>query len=139
MLPRSTALTIDAPPERLWSILTDTLLWPRWGTSIEKVRCPDRFIGKGSKGTVKIAHLPLHLPFEVTAFDAQRMFWSWEVSGFEATSHQIKRTPGARPCVVIGVPGALQAPYLAICKIALRNIARMVREDVTDPAITSPP
>ena len=124
----TTSRTIDAPAETLWRILTDTTLWPRWGTSIEEVRCTERIIGAGSMGTVKIAHLPLHLPFEVTVFDEDRLFWKWEVAGVEATSHQVKRPAGNPPQVIFGVPNLLYAPYLGICKLALTNIEAMAKE-----------
>lgn len=128
MTHHTTSLAMDAPPEKLWRILTDTSLWPLWGTSIEEVRCTDAQIRQGSKGTIKIAHLPLHLPFEVTTFDEEAMFWSWRVSRVEATSHKIERPPDAPPRVVFGVPSALYLPYLAICKLALKNIEEMATQ-----------
>ena len=44
-----TAILIDAPVSRVWSLLTDLPNWPRWNTTVDKV---DGTIGLGSRVTV---------------------------------------------------------------------------------------
>ena len=47
------ALLIDADPDRVWTVLTDTEVWPRWGPSVTAVECTDRFVREGSTGRVR--------------------------------------------------------------------------------------
>ena len=44
-----TAILIDAPVSRVWSLLTDLPNWPRWNTTVDKV---EGSIGLGSRVTV---------------------------------------------------------------------------------------
>ena len=121
----TTSLAINAPVETLWGLLTDTSRWPEWGPSMDEVRCSDTVIRRGSRGTIKLTNLPIHLPFEVTVCDPERLFWSWRVLGLEATSHQIKRPPHGPPEVIFGVPSPLLVPYLGVCRLALHRIASL--------------
>ena len=113
---------VNAPPQAVWDVLTDTWQWVRWGPSISVVQCAERYIRRGSKGRVRTV-FGLWLPFVINDFEFERC-WSWQVAGFPATGHRVE--PAGRNCslLVFQVP-VFAAPYLLVCKIAMDRIARM--------------
>lgn len=118
-MPLSTTIEIAAAGPRVWSILTDTDLWPVWGPSLKSVECTERFVAAGSRGRVQSA-LGIWLSFEILDFvDGQ--YWSWEVAGVRATGHRVERLGRNRCRLSFEVP-MLAAPYLAVCAIACRRI-----------------
>ncbi len=71
----ATEATIEAPPERIWAILTDAPAYPEWDNGVKRL---DGTIGHGEKLKItsevdpKRAH-----PIRVAAFDpARRMTWT---------------------------------------------------------------
>lgn len=112
---------IDAPPRRVWRCLIDTDRWTEWGPSVTGVRCPDRFVRRGSRGQVRIP-IGLWLPFVVTECDHLR--WTWRIAGVTATGHAVSAVDG-RARVSFELP-PLAAPYAVICWLALRRLARVV-------------
>ena len=125
LVPLSVSRSIAAPPDVAWRLLTDLAAWPQWGPSVAGASLEGDELRLGTRGSVRTA-VGVSLPFEVTAFDAGRM-WAWKVGGVAATDHHVEATPDG--CLVtFGVPW--WAPgYLAVCAIALRRIERLALAD----------
>lgn len=117
---------INAPRERVWEILTDTLLWPEWGPSVSAVDSPERWIRSGLSGRVKTA-LGFWVPFEITDFKAP-VFWHWRIAGIPATGHRLRKLDSDHCSLIFEIPyGAF--PYAAVCRRAARRIARLAEQD----------
>ena len=112
---------VDAPAERLWSLLTDLDAWPRWGPTVRSARVDGGF-GLGARGTVTTL-AGLALPFEITELD-DGVRWAWRVAGVEATDHTVTAIGPDRCRVGFGVPWPA-APYLAVCRLALARLDRL--------------
>lgn len=113
---------IDARPETVWDILTDTRIWPIWGPSLLAVDCNHRYIRLGSRGRVKTVFL-LWLSFVVTEF-RYCDFWSWQVGRQQATGHRlIKNRDGS--CKLCFDMGWWAFAYIPICWRALYNIEKI--------------
>lgn len=113
---------VDAPAERVWSILVDTRRWPDWGPSVASAAVDggDPAIGPDATGTVRTA-LGVRLPFRVTDWDEGRS-WRWDVARLPATGHVVRELTPSRCEVVFEVPW-FAAPYVAVCRVALDRIA----------------
>jgi hypothetical protein len=123
-------LLIRAPSRLVWNLLVDTSRWAEWGPSIRAVECSDRLLTPLSSGRIKTM-LGFPVPFAVTHFESGRA-WSWRVLGLPATTHSVEILGENRCCLRFGVP--LPAfPYLLICLLAMRRIARLVEQN-RDPA-----
>jgi hypothetical protein len=110
----------DASRDTVWTVLTDTALWPDWGPSITDVEADTRVIEAGTTGRVRTVG-GLWLPFEVTACRAYR--WTWDVARIPATGHRADaETHGSR--VVFEIP-VLAAGYVPVCVRACRNVASL--------------
>lgn len=119
---------ITAPARVVWSILTDTTLWPEWGPSVRAVDAPSRFVSPGMRGRVRTA-VGLWLPFEISELDPGRR-WAWRVAGLPATGHRVEALTLGTCRAVFEVP-RWAAPYALVCRVALARIARVAG---TDPA-----
>jgi uncharacterized protein YndB with AHSA1/START domain len=117
-----TETIIAASSKLVWEVLTDTNCWPQWGPSVTDVRCRNRFIQSGSKGSVRTA-LGFWLPFEITEF-VPGIKWSWRVMNIPATGHRVEALAPGQCRLVFEVPG-IAAPYLLVCKVAAHNIKRI--------------
>jgi len=120
----SVSREIAGPAATAWDLLTHVAAWPAWGPTVAGGSVPGGVVGPGARGTVRTA-VGVSLPFEVTRFEAGRM-WAWSVAGVPATDHHVRPTDDG--CVVtFGVPW--WAPgYLVVCALALRRIERMTLE-----------
>ncbi len=116
---------IDASAEAVWELLVDTARWLEWGPSILGVQCSGRFIASDSSGQVQTI-LGCWLPFVVTEFEAGR-YWSWKVLGIRATGHRVEPIGDAQCHPVFEVPLCL-APYVLVCRMAVKRIARIAEE-----------
>lgn len=117
---------IDAPCERVWEILTDTRLWPRWGPSVIAVDASERWIKGGLTGRVKTA-LGFWVPFEITKFEPP-VYWHWKVAGIPATGHRLRRLEAGCCELVFEIPyGAF--PYAVVCRQAAGRIARLAEQN----------
>ncbi len=122
MRPVWTGRTIDAPADRVWDLLVDVDRWPDWGPSVRDVDAVTP-LASGSTGTITTVG-GARLPFEITRFEPG-VRWSWTVAGVPATDHRVRPLCPCRCRVEFGVPW-LAAPYLAVCRIALTRIERLV-------------
>jgi uncharacterized protein YndB with AHSA1/START domain len=112
-----------APPEHVWSVLTDTTEWPTWGPSVTDVECDDRVIRVGSTGRIRTP-FGVWVPFEITTCEEFR--WTWTVAGVPATGHRAETLEtGSR--VVFELP-LLAAGYVPVCQRALETIDRLASE-----------
>ena len=104
-----------------WDLFVDTARWPEWGPSVTRVDVTDGRLRAGSTGRVRTALGPW-VPFEITEFDEGRR-WSWSVAGVPATTHTVE--PTADGCRVSFGVAAVAAPYLVVCRAALRRIEEL--------------
>ena len=118
----STSALIAADVECVWSIITDTQLWPKWGPSVSAVECVDRFITAESSGRLQTA-LGIWVPFTITDFEDHH-FWSWRIGKIEATGHRVRRHHDNHSIVSFSMPW-WSTPYLIICTKALGHIKKI--------------
>jgi hypothetical protein len=116
---------IPASPEAVWSIITDTRLWPVWGPSVAAVETNQTFVGPGSKGRVRTV-LGIWVGYEVTHFAPGRA-WSWKVAGIPATGHEV-RPLGPNRCILEFAVPVWAAPYLIVCAFAARRIGKIAQD-----------
>lgn len=120
-----TRRVIEAPALETWRILTDPAIWPTWGPSVRSATIDGPELGLGVAGTID-TFAGVRLPFEITAFEPGRR-WEWRVAGVPATDHVIAAL-GDHSCeVAFGVP-VVAAPYVAVCRVALRRIGMLATE-----------
>lgn len=118
--PLEVGLDSTATPECVWTILTDTHQWPRWGPSVREVLATDRYIGPGSKGQVVIRGLGVRVGFRVTTFEPPYR-WHWSVARLPATGHRVDPLPDGGARVVFELPRWAFA-YAPVCREACRRI-----------------
>ncbi|MFW5791551.1 MAG: SRPBCC family protein [Desulfohalobiaceae bacterium] len=117
---------VDASAKVVWTMLTDTRMWPGWGPSITDVDCPTRFIHSGSRGRVRTL-MGAWLPFEITTVHEGR-FWSWKVAGVPATGHRVTPSRESNGCRVEFEIPVWAFPYVLVCKVAALRIKRLAEE-----------
>lgn len=117
-----TSLTVPAPASSVWDVLVDLDQWPAWGPSVRAAELDHggRRLHAAARGSVTTA-VGVSVPFRVTRWVAG-LQWTWDVAGLPATSHAVRPLGPGRCELVFGVPW-LAAPYLAVCRIAMRRIA----------------
>lgn len=106
----------------MWALLANPADWPRWGPSVVAAQVEGGRLRPGGRGTVTTI-LGLRLPFEVTVYEEETR-WAWKVAGVPATDHTVTALGPDRCRVAFGVPWPA-APYLAVCRVALRRLARL--------------
>ncbi len=127
-----TSRDVAAPSAVMWGLLTDVGRWPEWGSSIRQATLATSRFELGSRGTVRTV-IGLELPFEVTRFEEGRS-WSWSVAGCRATDHVVEAFGPHMTRVSFGVPW-IAAPYLAVCRMALRRLNELGRRGVTSQQV----
>src|SRR5688500_18736533 len=72
-------VAVDAPAEKVWSVLADLPAWPEWTTSMRQVKpLDDGPVGEGSRVRVRQPSLPT-VVWTVTSWDPGRSF-TWASS-----------------------------------------------------------
>ena len=73
-------VNINAPPERVWTVMKDVERWPEWTESMKSVeRLDSGEFGVGSKARLKIRRSPNANVWTVTELTPGRSF-SWETN-----------------------------------------------------------
>ena len=117
---------VDARAETVWALLSDLDHWPAWGPTVHSAALTGGSFGAGATGTLTTV-LGLRLPFEITGFsDGSR--WAWKVAGVPATDHTVQALGPERSRIGFGVPWPA-APYLAVCRMALRRLESITIQD----------
>lgn len=120
---------VDAPPETVWDLLTDTRRWPDWGPSVDAVDAPTRYIETGTRGRVRLSLGGVWVPFEVSEFvdSGPNRRWGWTVAGLPATGHRVDALDG-QSRVSFDLP-LWAAGYVPVCRRALSRIASLATAD----------
>ncbi len=122
--------TVDVDPEAAWAACTDLGTWGTWGPSVRSASLDDPDVGfvAGATGRVVTAPGP-SLPFRLTRVDDGPLTtgreWRWAVAGVPATAHSVAADERGRAVLGFGVPTPA-APYLVVCAVALRRMARLL-------------
>ena len=110
----STAIDIDAPPERVWAVMADVERWPEWTASVSSVRrIDDGPLAVGSRVRIKQPRL-LPADWIVTSLTPGREFtWVTRSVSLEATGeHAVEPiAQGARATLSVRFRGLL-APLI---------------------------
>lgn len=120
-----TRRTIGALPQDVWRTLTDLRDWPAWGPSVRSAEIDGTELGLGVTGTIKTIG-GVQLPFEITSFEPGHR-WEWRVAGLPATDHVVADLGNGSCDVSFGVP-LIAAPYLTVCRVALRRIETLTSQ-----------
>jgi uncharacterized protein YndB with AHSA1/START domain len=116
------ARVVDVEPARAWRLLRDAARWPEWSPSLRGATATDRYVVAGTRGRLRLAGVPVAVPFRVDAVADRR--WTWRVAGVPATGHAVTATGDGRARVAVEVP-PLAAAYVPACLLALRRFARL--------------
>ena len=111
------SIDIDAPPQRVWSVMADVERWPEWTQSVTRAELVSPApIGVGSKVRIKQPRLPAAV-WTVTDFEPDVGFtWRAAVPGLTSDGgHRItpRREGGSTVTLTLDQRGAL-APLMRL-------------------------
>ena len=119
----STTVEINAPPARVWAVVSDIERWHEWTASVSSVQKLDTGpLGVGSKARVRQPRL-LPAVFDVTRWEPQRGFdWVTRSGGVTAVArHMLEPTAaGTRVRLSVEFTGVL-SPLIAWFTGSLTN------------------
>lgn len=115
----SVTIDIDAPPERVWAVMTNVEAWPQWTASVTEVERLDtgRF-DIGSRVRIRQPRLPVAV-WTVDGLESGRSFtWVAGLPGFRSTARHVveRRRTGSRVTLEIdqrGLVGELVGRWMA--------------------------
>jgi uncharacterized membrane protein len=120
------SIQIQAPAEKVWSVMSDVAHWPEWTPSIESVEEVSADFGAGSSAAVK-AQGVAKTTWRVTEWNPGHNFtWVTSVRGAKTVGeHVIEGAPGGPTTVRLGIEvqglaGALFKPLIR--KVIVRNL-----------------
>lgn len=94
---------IAAPPEKVWTVLTDIERWPEWTTSVTSVELlSEAPLNIGSQARIRQLRLPM-VVWTVTAFETGRYFeWQNIRPGLKTVAgHRVESRGSDRGCVTL--------------------------------------
>lgn len=121
----TTGAEVAAPAGLAWRVLVDVERWGLWGPTVRGGELDGPF-ETGTHGRVQVLG-GMWLPFVLTDVVVGHR-WGWRVAGVPATTHLVDELGPERCRVAFGVP-LLAAPYLAVCRVGARRLARLVEAD----------
>lgn len=98
-------IDINAPPERVWSVMMDVERWPEWTDSMKSVeRLHSGEFGVGSKAKLKIRRSPNPNVWTVTELTPNRSFtWETNSGGVKGVASHVIEPQGNGSKVTISV------------------------------------
>jgi uncharacterized protein YndB with AHSA1/START domain len=118
------SVSIDAPLERVWSVLTDVERWPEWTASMRSVTYAyGAKVAVGSKVRIEQPKLPA-MVWEVTQVEARRSF-SWMAKSGGITTLAVHRvSPGPRDGIVVSLGLRQRGPLAGLVGILTARLTR---------------
>lgn len=122
----SVGLRARVPAHAVWTVLTDTRLWPVWGPSVfgVDIEGSDCRIYPGMRGRVRTV-FGVALSFEIDHVELERS-WGWRVGGVAATGHEVEPEGPEASWIIFTMPLWAFA-YAPVCLWAARRIAALAR------------
>jgi uncharacterized membrane protein len=110
-------IDIDAPREKVWTVMTDVESWPEWTASVTSLALLDEApFDVGSHARIRQPRLPVAV-WTVTAFEPEHYFeWQTGVPGVRTVAgHRVEATgsDGARVTLSVSWSGPL-APLIGL-------------------------
>lgn len=116
-----TSIDIAAPPDRVWSVMSDPLRWNEWTPSITTVEWLDRgSLALDARARVRQPRLPAAV-WRVTALEPGRRFtWASVAPGVRTVGdHAVEATPGgSRATLTVTIDG----PFAGLLAVLTRGI-----------------
>lgn len=115
----SISVDIDAPPERVWAVMSDVEAWPQWTASVTSVKRLDSgHFDVGSRARVKQPKFPPAVWTVEEIVPGRSFTWVAGAPGFRAVGHHmVEPTPtGSRATLTFdqhGVIGELVGKFSA--------------------------
>lgn len=133
----SVGLQVKGSAEAVWSVLTDTGLWPVWGPSVfgVDIEGPDFRVSPGMCGRVRTI-FGVTLSFEIDHVEPERS-WGWRVGGVRATGHEVEPEGPEASWIIFTMPLWAFA-YIPVCLWAAKRIAALVPRRLLLPVGAEP-
>ena len=113
-------VSINAPPERVWSVMMDVERWPEWTESMKSVeRLDSEEFGVGSKAKLRIRRSPSANVWTVTEVTPNRSFtWETNSGGVKGIASHLIEPDGNGSKVTLtvdlsGIVATLFSPMIA--------------------------
>lgn len=138
----TTSVTISAPVERVWAVLTDLERWPDWTASMRSVRALGGGpTGVGSRFEVRQPRMPVAV-WEVSDFEPNRSFtWATRAPGVRVVArHDLTPTgSGTRADMAVDMTGPLAGLVTALSGQRIRGFVRMETDGLRDASQRAQP
>lgn len=115
----SVTIDVDAPPERVWAVMTNVAAWPQWTASVtEATRLDSGHFDVGSRVRIRQPRLPVAV-WTVEEVESGRSFtWVTGLPGFRSRAHHLveRRREGSRVTLEIdqrGLVGEVVGRFMA--------------------------
>jgi uncharacterized membrane protein len=118
-----TEIEVDAPAERVWSIMSDVGRWPEWTDSVDDVqRLDEGPLEVGSQTRVKQPRFPSAV-WTVTDLEAGRSF-AWEARGLGFTTRGVHGVDGGEESARVVLEIQLRGPLAPVMWLLTAGITR---------------
>ena len=113
-------IQINAPPERVWAVMSDVERWPEWTESMKSVKHLDSGdLGAGSKAKLRIRRSPNATVWTVTELTPNRSFtWEAKSGGVKGVAKHVIEPDGSGSKVTLtvdlsGIVATIFGPIIA--------------------------